>query len=89
MPNIASARKRWRQSLARQARNKPVRTHARRTMSEALSAIAAGSADAEARVRDAVGALDRAAQKGIIHTNGAARRKSRLMRRANAARSGA
>jgi small subunit ribosomal protein S20 len=34
---------------------------------------------AEQAVRDATVALDKAAQKGVIHANNAARRKSRLM----------
>ena len=86
MPNIASAEKRWRQSLKRRARNKPVRTHARGEVKAAIGAIASGT-DVEERVRSAISALDRAAQKGVIHPNNSARRKSRLMRRTNAARS--
>ncbi len=84
MPNIKSAEKRLRQSAVRQARNMPVRTRARSAVRAATTAIADGSADRDEAVRQAVSALDRATQKGIIHPNAAARRKSRLMRRANA-----
>jgi small subunit ribosomal protein S20 len=42
--------------------------------------------EAEQVVKDAVVALDRAAQKGAIHRKNAARRKSRLARRLNTAR---
>ncbi|MSQ61895.1 MAG: 30S ribosomal protein S20 [Dehalococcoidia bacterium] len=84
MPNIKSAEKRLRQSAVRQARNMPVRTRARSAVKAAATAIVEGSADRGEAIRQAVSALDRAAQKGIIHPNAAARRKSRLMRRANA-----
>ena len=84
MPNIKSAEKRLRQTAVRQARNVPVRTRARTAVKAAATAIADGSADRDDAVREAVSALDRAAQKGVIHPNAAARRKSRLMRRASA-----
>jgi len=38
---------------------------------------------AQTAIRDAVVALDKAAQKGIIHRNAAARSKSRLMQQLN------
>jgi hypothetical protein len=41
--------------------------------------------EAESAVREAVKALDKAAEKGVIHPNNAARRKSRLMRRYSSA----
>ncbi len=84
MANIESAKKRWRQNEKRNARNKPIRTRARRQMKEAQLAIVAGEGVDDA-VRSAVRAVDNAVQKGIMHRNTAARRKSRLMRRANAA----
>jgi small subunit ribosomal protein S20 len=42
--------------------------------------------EAEVTARQAIIALDRAAEKGVIHRNNAARRKSRLMRNLNKAR---
>jgi small subunit ribosomal protein S20 len=39
----------------------------------------------EAAVKRALKALDQSAKRGIIHSNNAARRKSRLMKRLNAA----
>lgn len=49
-------------------------------------AIAAGDAEsARLAVRKAIGQLDRAATKGVIHANAAARRKSRLVLKYNAA----
>ncbi len=42
--------------------------------------------EAEAMAREAASALDRAARKGVIHKNNAARRKSRLMQHLNKAK---
>lgn len=61
-------------------RNKPLRTEARTFVKKAEVAIAAGDAgDAEAATLEAVSVLDRVANKGVIHKNNAARRKSRLV----------
>lgn len=86
MPNKAAAEKYLRASQRRRMRNKPVRTVARHSVRTALEAIEdAGESDswddADAALREAVSALDRAAQKGVVHANTAARRKSRLLRR--------
>ncbi|MCK9486283.1 MAG: 30S ribosomal protein S20 [Dehalococcoidia bacterium] len=80
MANTAQARKRVRQNIQHAERNKPFRSRAARTLREARAAIAAGSDDAPARVREAQSALDRAARRNIIHPNAAARSKSRLNR---------
>ncbi len=51
---------------------------------DAQSAIEAGNmAQASEAVRNAVSEIDKAAKKGVIHPNNAARRKSRLMQRLN------
>ena len=87
MANKAAAKKYYRASQRRRMRNKPVRTHARTTVRDAVAAIADGDwAEADAAVSAAVSALDHAAQKGVIHANNAARRKSRLLRRYHTAR---
>jgi small subunit ribosomal protein S20 len=83
------ALKRVRQSHRRNAILQPRRTAAKTQVRTAL--LAAESGDAEATrtaVAEAASALDRAAKVGAIHPNNAARRKSRLMRRANAALGG-
>ena len=80
MANTKSAEKRWRQSLKRRLRNRLVRSTARTFIKTANRGIAAGEPD-EASLKQAVRALDKAAEKGIIHPNNAARRKSRLMHR--------
>ncbi len=70
----------------RQARNKMYTSRARTAVKKARELIDAGHLEeAQEAVRLAVVALDKAAQKGIIHQNNAARRKSRLMHRLNQA----
>ena len=81
-----SALKRVRQALRRRAVNRRTRSEAK-TLVQQASEIALGrsSGDGPAAVTAAITALDKAAEKGIIHPNNAARRKSRLMAKANAA----
>lgn len=82
MANTLSAKKRIRQNKKRHARNQAVRTRAKTYIRRARQAIRDGEIEqAEELVRSASSALDRAASKGVIHKNNAARRKSRLMRR--------
>ena len=86
MAHPPSAEKRYRQSLKRRARNRSVRSSTRTHVAKALGLIGAGALpEGEAAVREAASALDRAQKKGVIHVNSAARRKSRLMARYNAA----
>ncbi len=81
MANTRSALKRIRSSERKRVRNRIVRSSARTHVKKARKVIAEGKLDeAEAAVRKAIGALDKAAEKGVIHKNNAARRKSRLMR---------
>jgi len=79
----ASAKKQARAGVRRSARNRGVRSEvktmvvkARRSFTESPVA----ESDRAALTVDAIRALDRAAAKGIVHRNNAARRKSRLMR---------
>lgn len=86
MAHSRSAEKRYRQSLKRRDRNRSVRSVARTQITKARSLIEAGTLpEAEAAVREAASVLDRAQKKGVIHTRNAARRKSRLTARYNAA----
>jgi small subunit ribosomal protein S20 len=80
------ALKRVRQELRRRAVNRRARSEAK-TLVQRANAIALGRAEGDGTeaVTAAISALDRAAEKGIIHRNNAARRKSRLMAKANAA----
>ncbi|HEX9029618.1 MAG TPA: 30S ribosomal protein S20 [Anaerolineales bacterium] len=82
MANIKSAIKRNKQNEKRRVRNRVVRGRARTFVKKALTGIEEGNLE-EARqaTQVAISALDKAAQKGVIHKNNAARRKSRLMHR--------
>ena len=84
MPNKPSAAKRVRSSRRKQAINRVHRGRARSADKKARYLIAEGRLD-EAReaVKEAQAALDKAAQKGVIHSNKAARRKARLMQQLN------
>ena len=67
--------------------NAPLRSRAKTFVIKARRLIAADELDAaEQAVRDAVVALDKAAQKGAIHSNNAARRKSRITKQLHEAR---
>ena len=89
MANIKSQIKRNRQNEKRRARNRVyvggARTYVKKAR-QAIDAAKAGSKDEDAReaTLKAISALDKAAEKGILHKNNAARRKSRLMKRLNA-----
>lgn len=83
------AAKSHRVHLKRTARNRSVKSFIRSRATAARNAIDA-EPDAEstdATLKDAIRALDVAVRKGTIHRNQAARKKSRLMRRLNKARS--
>ncbi len=73
MPNIQSAKKNMRKSRAAAVRNRAQRSALR----TALKKAKAPEATEETR-RGAVSLLDRAARKGLIHKNAAARQKSAL-----------
>jgi small subunit ribosomal protein S20 len=81
-----SALKRARQSLRRRTVNRRTRSEAKTLVLQA-SDIALGRSDGDgpAAVAAAISALDKAAEKGILHPNNAARRKSRLMAKVNEA----
>lgn len=80
------ALKRVRQALRRRTVNRRTRS-ATKTLVQHASNIALGREEGEATeaVSAAISALDKAAEKGILHPNNAARRKSRLMAKVNAA----
>jgi len=80
--NTTSAQKAMRQAQRRAARNQAARSAVRTYFKKASVAVTGTGQDAAADVvLEAVRALDKAAQRGIIHRNAAARRKSRLMSR--------
>ncbi len=70
----------------REQRNKPVRSAAKTTIVKAEKLIQAGDVEgAKSATVTAVSTLDKAAQKGVLHANNAARRKSRLVKKLNKA----
>ena len=75
MPRIKSAKKAMRQARARTVRNKDQRSALRTAVKRVRTATGDAAAQAYAA---AVQLLDRAARKGLIHKNNAARHKSRL-----------
>ena len=82
LANTKTAIKMIRVAARRAARNKPLRTELKTLIKKARTDIGAGDfAEAQSDVRAAASALDKAANKGAIHKNAAARRKSRLMKR--------
>jgi small subunit ribosomal protein S20 len=82
MANIKSQKKRNRQNERRRLRNKAVRSELKTRVKTASEAITSGDGSAEEKVRVAQKRIDKAATAGVIHKNAAARRTSRLMKRA-------
>ena len=82
MANIKSQIKRNRQNEKRRIQNRIFRGRARTFVAKARTALESGNGEeTQAAVLQAISELDRAATKGVIHKNNAARRKSRLMKR--------
>lgn len=82
MANIKSQIKRNRQNEKRRIKNRVYRGAARTAIKKARATYETGNAESsKAAVLEAISMLDKAAQKGVIHKNNAARRKSRLMKR--------
>lgn len=81
MANIKSQIKRNKQNESRRLRNRTFLGNARKAVSKAVVVLDGGEqAESREAVLLAVRALDKAAEKGVIHKNNAARRKSRLMK---------
>jgi small subunit ribosomal protein S20 len=81
MANIRSQIKRNRQNETRRLRNKAVRSELHTRTKHALSTAESGAENSEEALKLAIKRIDKAAAKGVIHKNQAARRKSRLVRR--------
>ena len=85
MPNIKSVIKNVKRSRQRQLRNQAAKSQIKTYVKKARVLIAdqnAAPADVQAAVSKTISVVDRAFKRGIIHRNAAARRKSRLMKRA-------
>ena len=83
MANIKSQKKRILTNAKRADRNKAVKSELKTRVKNAVKAV--DTEQSEETLRLAVKRLDMAAAKGVIHKNQAARRKSRLMKKINAA----
>ncbi len=86
MPVTKSAKKQMRVAEKRRLHNRSIRSRSKTNITKAEKLIFSGELD-EARkaVVAAVSSLDKAAEKGVIHPNNAARRKSRLTKKLNRA----
>ena len=86
MPVTKSAQKEMRVSVKRWLHNRSMRTLCKTNITKAERLISSGEFDAAQKAAiTAASSLDKAAEKGVIHANNAARRKSRLMKKLNEA----
>jgi len=84
LPRSKSAEKAARAAKRKQLRNKSVRSATKTHLIQAEKLISSNEPEpAREAVTTAISALDKAAKKGVIHPNTAARRKSRLMKKLN------
>jgi len=82
MANIKSAKKRIKVGYRRTLRNKRLKSALRTVIRKFEQALTKASREeAAAALKKALVAIDKAATKGILHKNNAARKKSRLSRR--------
>ena len=86
MPNIKSAKKRVKVINTKTMRNKAVKSALKTTLKKADAATAVKAPESEAAVRAAIKAVDQACAKGLMHKNCAARKKSQLAKKLNAAK---
>ena len=86
MPVSKSTQKQVRVAERRRLRNKSTRSLLKTNITKAERLIFSGELESvQKAVVAAISSLDKAAEKGIIHPNNAARRKSRLMKKLNEA----
>ncbi|MDN7245813.1 30S ribosomal protein S20 [Planococcus shenhongbingii] len=81
MPNIKSAIKRVRTNESKNAQNSHVRSTMRSAVRKADQALLSNEENASDTVKAAIKQVEKAASKGLIHKNTAARKKSRLMKK--------
>ena len=85
MPNIKSAKKRVKVAAVKTLRNKAYKSALRTSVKKAQFALSDGDANKAETLKAAIVKLDKAAAKGILHKNTAARKKSQLVRAFNKA----
>lgn len=86
MPNIKSAKKRVKVIATKTMQNKAIKSNLKTVIKKADAACASKAQDSEAAIRLAIKKVDQAAAKNIIHKNAAARKKSQLAKKLNAAK---
>ncbi|TWT08268.1 30S ribosomal protein S20 [Planococcus sp. CPCC 101016] len=82
MPNIKSAIKRVRTNETKNAQNSHVKSAMRSSVKKAETALTNNDDNASDSVKAAIKQVEKAASKGLIHKNTAARKKARLMKQA-------
>lgn len=85
MPNIKSAKKRVKVNKTKAAANKARKSNLKTMLKKADIAVATGAANREEAIRVAIKRVDQACAKGLMHKNAAARKKSQLAKKLNAA----
>jgi small subunit ribosomal protein S20 len=85
LANHKSALKRARQNEDRRLRNKTTKTRVKNVVKAVRQAAAQGDGKTAAELNAAKSVIDKAAKKGVIHRNTAARKISRLTKQLNAA----
>ena len=83
MPNIKSQKDRVRLTEKQTLRNKSAKSNLKTVVKKADASIEANSAEKESSVQTAVSTIDKSVTKGILHKNTAARKVSKLMKKAN------
>jgi len=81
LANIQSQIKRNKQNEKRRLKNRNVRGASRSAVNQARAALEKNAPETKEAVLKAISLLDKAAEKGVIHKNAAARRKGRLMKK--------
>lgn len=89
MPNTKSAKKRLRQNVGRRARNRTRKSMVKTQLKKVLAAIGTDNDQAQREFQLLQKKLDRAAARGAVHPNAAARLKSRINARLKAAKTAA
>jgi small subunit ribosomal protein S20 len=85
LPNIKSSIRSVKTDAERRAKNAPMKAALRNASRKVVALTEAGAQeDAKVTFATASGLIDKAARKGIIHKNAAARKKSRLAKKINA-----
>ncbi|MGN0604902.1 MAG: 30S ribosomal protein S20 [Oscillospiraceae bacterium] len=85
MPNIKSAKKRVKVNKVKAANNKARKSNLKTILKQADIAVSTNATDKEAVIRLAIKKVDQAAAHNLMHKNAAARKKSQLAKKLNAA----